>query len=145
MDVEAMVWLGVMIVLIVIELATMGLTTIWFAGGAAAAFVSALLGANVILQAVLFLVVSVLLLIFTRPFAARYINRGNVSTNVEAIPGKTAVVIEEISNLKGTGRVRLDGNEWMARTEDENQVIEKEKLVYVLRVSGAKLIVTGKE
>ena len=145
MDVEAMVWLGVMIVLIVIELATMGLTTIWFAGGAAAAFVSALLGANVILQAVLFLVVSVLLLIFTRPFAARYINRGHVSTNVEAIPGNTAVVIEEISNLKGTGRVRLDGNEWMARTEDENQVIAKEKLVYVLRVSGAKLIVTGKE
>lgn len=145
MDVEAMVWLGVMIVLVVIELATMGLTTIWFAGGAAAAFVSALLGANVILQAAVFLVVSVLLLIFTRPFAARYINRGHVSTNVEAIPGKTAVVIEEISNLKGTGRVRLDGNEWMARTEDENQVIAKEKLVYVLRVSGAKLIVTGKE
>lgn len=145
MDVEATVWLGVMLVLIVIELATLGLTTIWFAGGAAVAFVAALLGANVIVQAVLFFIVSVLLLVFTRPFAARYINRGHVSTNVEAIPGKTAVVIEEISNLNGTGRVRLDGNEWMARTEEEDQVIEKEELVHVLRVSGAKLIVAEKK
>lgn len=145
MDVEATVWLGVMLVLIVIELATLGLTTIWFAGGAAVAFVAALLGASVIVQAVLFFIVSVLLLVFTRPFAARYINRGHVSTNVEAIPGKTAVVIEEISNLNGTGRVRLDGNEWMARTEEEDQVIEKEELVHVLRVSGAKLIVAEKK
>ena len=145
MDVEATVWLGVMLVLIVIELATLGLTTIWFAGGAAVAFVAALLGANVIVQAVLFFIVSVLLLVFTRPFAARYINRGHVSTNVEAIPGKTAVVIEEISNLNGTGRVRLDGNEWMARTEEEDQVIEKEELVHVLRVSGAQLIVAEKK
>lgn len=144
MDVEATVWLGAMLVLIVIELATLGLTTIWFAGGAAVAFVAALLGANVIVQAILFFIVSALLLIFTRPFAARYINRGHVSTNVEAIPGKTAVVIEEISNLNGTGRVRLDGNEWMARTEEEDQVIEKEKLVHVLRISGAKLIVAEK-
>lgn len=145
MNVEALTWLGVMIVLLVIELATMGLTTIWFAGGAAAAFAAAILGAGVVVQVVLFLIVSVILLVFTRPFAARYINRGHINTNVEAIPGKTAVVIEEISNLKGTGRVRLDGNEWMARTENENLTIGKEKLVHVLRVSGAKLIVEEKQ
>ena len=140
-----MIWLVLLVAFILIEIATVGLLTIWFAGGAAVAFVAALLGANVIVQAVLFFIVSVLLLVFTRPFAARYINRGHVSTNVEAIPGKTAVVIEEISNLNGTGRVRLDGNEWMARTEEEDQVIEKEELVHVLRVSGAKLIVAEKK
>ena len=90
---EIILWIALMAAMLALEAATVSLVSIWFAGGAAAAFVSALLGANVILQAVLFLVVSVLLLIFTRPFAARYINRGHVSTNVEAIPGKTAVVI----------------------------------------------------
>lgn len=145
MDMISIAWLGLVIVLAVIELATMGLTTIWFAGGAVAGFLASILGAGPVVQVALFFAVSVLLLVFTRPFAAKYINRGHVNTNVDAIPGKTAVVLEEISNLRGRGRVLLEGNEWMARTENEYEIIEKDALVHVIRVSGAKLIVKAEK
>ena len=68
---DAIVWLGIVIVLIIIEIATLGLTTIWFAGGALAACIAALLQADLMIQVLLFLAVSVLLLLFTRPVAAR--------------------------------------------------------------------------
>ena len=74
METTSICWLAVFVLLIVIELATMGLTTIWFAGGAVAGFIASMLGANVVIQAVVFFVVSIVLLIFTRPFAVRYIN-----------------------------------------------------------------------
>ena len=69
METTSICWLAVFVLLIVIELATMGLTTIWFAGGAVAGFIASMLGANVVIQAVVFFVVSIVLLIFTRPFA----------------------------------------------------------------------------
>lgn len=141
MDSVAIAWLTAAALLAVIEIATMGLTTIWFAGGAVIAFIASLLGANLIVQVILFLVVSVLLLLGTRPFAARYINQHKTNTNVDVLPGKNAIVTEEISNLNSTGSVQVDGMEWTARTEDERNVIPKGKLVHVLRVSGVKLIV----
>lgn len=136
-----MIWMILVILFIGVELATMGLATIWFAGGAVAGLAASILGANIMVQGILFLAVSIILLIFTRPFAERYINRGHIRTNVEAIPGKRAVVQEEISNLHGTGRVLLEGNEWMARTEQDSETIGCGTLVQVLYVSGAKLIV----
>lgn len=142
MDVVAIGWLVAAILLALIEIATMGLTTIWFAGGAVIAFIASLLGANFIIQIALFLAASILLLVCTRPFAARYINKIKVNTNVDALPGRKAIVTEEVSNLKGTGYVQVSGTEWMARTEEDEKVIPKEKLVKILRVSGVKLIVT---
>ena len=73
----AVYWLGGIIVLLIIEALTLGLTTIWFAGGALAAFIACVAGADLAVQIVLFVVVSLGLLFFTRPFAKRYINRGN--------------------------------------------------------------------
>ena len=104
MEMESVGWLILLVVLIVIELATMGLTTIWFAGGAVVGFVASILGANIWVQAVLFFAVSILLLIFTRPFAARYINRDHVKTNVDSLIGRKAVVTQEIDNLMEHGR-----------------------------------------
>lgn len=145
MEMESIWWLALLVVFIVIEIATMGLTTIWFAGGAVAGFIASILGADVVLQGVVFLAVSILLLVFTRPFAARYINRNHVKTNVEGLVGKKAVVTRDINNLMETGEARLEGKEWMARTEEGGPEIPAGTVVRVLRISGVKLIVKEEE
>lgn len=142
---EAICWLAIVIVLLVIEIATLGLTTIWFAGGALVACVAALLHANIWVQIVLFLVVSVLLLFFTRPLAIRYMNKDRMKTNVDSMVGKEAVVTESIDNLKAQGIVQVNGLEWTARSEESQEVIPKGAIVEVGRVNGVKLIVRKKE
>ncbi|MDE7048882.1 MAG: NfeD family protein, partial [Lachnospiraceae bacterium] len=97
------VWLIVFVACIVIEIITMGLTTIWFAGGALIAAVSAGLGAPLWLQIALLVAVSLVLLYFTRPIAVKYFNKDRVKTNVESLVGKQAIVISEIDNLQGIG------------------------------------------
>ena len=144
MEMESVWWLILLVVLIVIELATMGLTTIWFAGGAVVGFIASILGANILIQVVLFLAVSIALLVCTRPFAARYINGNHEKTNVESLIGKQAVVTQEIDNLMETGEARLEGKEWMARAEDGKK-ISKGAVVTVTRVSGVKLMVKEEE
>lgn len=142
---EAICWLAVLIVLLLVEIATLGLTTIWFAGGALVACVAALLHASIWVQIVLFLVVSVLLLLFTRPVAVRYMNKNRTKTNVDSMAGKEAVVTEDIDNLKAQGVVQVNGLEWTARAENNQDVIPKGSVVEVTRVDGVKLIVRKRE
>lgn len=142
---NAIIWLAIMIVLLVIEIGTMGLTTIWFAGGSFIACLSAWIGAPIWLQLLLFLIVSLVLLLFTRPFAVRYLNRSRVKTNVDSLFGKEAVVVQKINNLQTQGQVRLNGMEWTARTTDNQEIIEEGAVVIVQRVDGVKLIVKRKE
>ena len=136
-----MIWLGILAVFLIIEAITAGLTTIWFAGGALAAAVAALLGGNLVTQVILFLVVSLLLLVFTRPLAVRYMNRGLEKTNVNDLPGRTAVVTEEIDNLAQTGRLRINDIEWTARAEKDKVVIPSGAIVEITEVRGVKVIV----
>ena len=143
METTSICWLVVFILLILIELATMGLTTIWFAGGAVAGFVASMLGANVVIQAAAFFVVSILLLFFTRPFAVRYINSNKTKTNVDGLIGQEALVLEEINNIRETGCARLEGKEWTARSMNDT-VIPKDTVVTVERIEGVKLIVKAK-
>lgn len=142
---EPVYWLILFLLLLVIEVLTMGLTTIWFAGGAVVAMVINMLGGNIWIQMIAFLAVSFLLLIFTRPFAARYVNRGRVNTNVDELIGAEAVVTETIDNLKSTGTVRINGLEWTARSKDVSVLIENGTTVEILSVEGVKLIVKEKE
>ena len=143
METTFICWLAVFVLLIVIELATMGLTTIWFAGGAVAGFIASMLGANVVIQAVVFFVVSIVLLIFTRPFAVRYINSNKTKTNIDGLIGQEALVLEEINNIRETGCARLEGKEWTARSVDDT-VIPADTVVIVERIEGVKLIVKTK-
>ena len=143
METTSICWLAVFVLLIVIELATMGLTTIWFAGGAVAGFIASMLGANVVIQAVVFFVVSIVLLIFTRPFAVRYINSNKTKTNIDGLIGQEALVLEEINNIRETGCARLEGTEWTARSVDDS-VIPADTVVIVERIEGVKLIVKTK-
>lgn len=138
-------WLVVLIIAIVVEVLTMGLTTIWFAGGALVAILATLLGAPLWLQIILFALVSVLLLFFTRPVAVKYFNRDRVKTNVESMVGRQAVVTGEIDNLQGIGQVTLSGQEWSARSANEKVRIPVGSVVNVVSVSGVKLIVKPDE
>ena len=133
-------WLIAMIALFVIEALVPGLVSIWFAIGALAALISALVNAPLWLQIAWFFIVSVALLILTRPLAKKYVNGRVQPTNADVVIGKSAVVTEEINNVLGTGAVSVGGKEWTARAEGEEPIAEG-KVVSVLRIEGVKLIV----
>ncbi len=139
-----MVWLIILVLLVVIELLTMGLTTVWFAGGALVATLASMLGLPLVIQIILFLVVSGLLLFFTRPIAVKYFNKDRVRTNAESLVGRQAIVISEIDNLQGIGQVNVGGMEWSARTRDENITLPVGAVVVILAIDGVKLIVEEK-
>ncbi len=139
---EIMLWLVILIIAIVVELISLGLTTIWFAGGALVAAVAAAAGGPVWLQIILFIAVSVILLAFTRPIAVKYFNRERVRTNVESLVGRQAVVISEIDNLQGTGQVTVGGQEWSARSCEEGKILVPGTIVSVMAINGVKLIVS---
>ncbi|MCJ7846555.1 NfeD family protein [Blautia sp. NSJ-175] len=136
----AVMWLILLGVLLVVEIITLGLTTIWFAGGALAAFLAALAGGPLWLQIILFFAISILLLIFTRPIAIKYMNKNVSKTNVDSLPGEKAVVIKTIDNLRGTGQAVVNGLEWSAKSKDET-IIDEGKVVRIVAVEGVKLIV----
>ncbi len=140
----AIIWLAALVVLLIAEALTLGLTTIWFAGGALIALVAALLGANVWVQLGIFLTVSLVLLIFTRPLALRYMNKSTLKTNVDSLAGEQGIVSETIDNLEATGKVKLNDVFWMARSED-GSIINEGTVVEIVRVDGVKLIVKVKE
>ena len=124
-------WLVVLIVSIGVEVATLGLTSIWFAGGAVVAVIVAAFHGPVWLQILLFFAVSLLLLFFTRPVAVRYFNKDRVRTNVESMIGRQAIVTSEIDNLQGIGQVTVGGQEWSARTEADGMNLQPGTVVIV--------------
>ena len=137
-----LVWLGILIVFVGVELATAQLTTIWFAGGAFASFILSFFdGVSIWVQLVVFVLVSLLLLVFTRPALIRLIDKNKVKTNVETVPGKTALVVEQIENLQSKGAVEIAGITWTARAQDDDEIIAVGEKVIVLRVEGVKVIV----
>ncbi len=141
---EPIIWLGILAVLLIIEGLTTALTTIWFAGGALAAAVAAGFGAGIVPQLLLFFAVSLVLLFFTRPMALKLMNKDTEKTNVNSLPGKTAVVIQKIDNLAQTGQVRINDIEWLARTPDDNVTIPEGTVVVIKEVHGVRLIVEKK-
>ncbi|MBE5874942.1 MAG: NfeD family protein [Lachnospiraceae bacterium] len=138
---DIMIWLIILIICIVVEAATMGLTMVWFAGGSLVAAIAAALNAPLVVQIILFLIVSFLMVFFTRPIAVKYFNKKRVKTNVESMIGRQAIVISEIDNLQGIGQVTVGGQEWSARSEDDDVKIKVGAVVDIMAVSGVKLIV----
>ena len=134
-------WLAAIALFVVVEINTMALTTIWFAGGAVAAFLAAMFGASVKIQLGLFLIVSAILLFFTRPFATKVFNKGTVKTNAAGLVGKKARVTAEINNELSQGAAVVDGQEWTARAEKEDEIIPEDTMVLIKEIRGVKLIV----
>ncbi|MCI8709225.1 MAG: NfeD family protein [Dorea sp.] len=142
---QTVYWLVLFVALLIVEIITMGLTTIWFAGGALAAFLAGFIGFGLAVQVIVFLVVSVLLLVLTRPIAVRYFNQERQKTNAERLIGEKALVLEDIDTLKAVGRVSVGGQEWSAKTDEPDGKIGRDTIVEVEGIQGVKLIVSKKE
>ncbi len=134
------IWLVLLIVFAIAEGVTVALVSVWFMGGALAALIAALCGAELWLQVVLFFAVSILLLLCLRPLSKRLLKQKKVATNADSNIGREAVVTERIDNLQGSGAVRISGVEWSARSADGSE-IEKGAVVRVLRIEGVKVCV----
>lgn len=134
-------WLITMILFIGFELATMGLTTTWFALGALVALAVAAVGGPIWLQVIVFFAVSLLALFCFRNIAKEHFNRNRVKTNADSLIGKKGIVTEDISNLYATGQVTVSGQEWTARCVDDAVTLEKGEMVVIRSISGVKLMV----
>lgn len=137
------IWLALVIIFIIAEIITVGLTSIWFAGGALISLAAALAGLSPVVQIVLFFIVSFALLFFTRPFALKYVAPHNVRTNYEDIIGREVLVTGRIDNREGTGTAVFNGQEWSARSMDDQIVIEAGSTACVAEIKGVKLYVNG--
>ena len=134
-------WLITMILFIGFELATMGLTTMWFALGALVALAVAAVGGPVGLQVSVFFAVSLLALFCFRNLAKEHFNRNRVKTNADSLIGRKGIVTEDISNIYATGQVTIAGQEWTARSVDDSVTLEKGEMVVIRSISGVKLMV----
>ena len=112
----AVYWLIASAVFLLVEIMTLGLTSIWFAGGAVVAAIVALFGVPFWVQMLIFIVVTCLLFALTRPVAKRYLNSKVQKTNTDALIGQTALVKETINNMESKGLVQLNGQDWTARS-----------------------------
>ena len=138
-------WLIVLVFMLVTEAATINLVTIWFAGGALAAALAAYLKAGLAAQILIFLGVSFVLLVITRPFVRKFMKNNKTKTNVDSLIGKSAVVTEQIDNLSQTGKVRINDIDWLARTADDDVHIAVGAVVEIEEVRGVRLIVKEKK
>lgn len=134
------IWLVAFIVFIVIEAATVGLVSIWFAVGALAAFISAVLKAKIIVQLACFIIFTALTLVITRPLSKKLLSARHVATNADRVLDMVGIVTERIDNLRETGAVHVGGKLWRARSES-GEIIEKGEQVRSIRIEGVKLIV----
>ena len=135
------VWFVLLIVFIVAEAATVSMVSAWFAIGALAAMICSFLGAQFWLQVVAFVVVSGASLAMLRPIAKKHFNAKRSQTNVDALVGRTCLVVAPIDNVNACGQVKLGDVEWSARSSADER-IEVGTQVRIDRVEGVKVFVT---
>jgi membrane protein implicated in regulation of membrane protease activity len=137
---EAYFWFAAAAILVIVEIATLGLTTIWFAAGALIAGFLSLAKVHLVIQIIAFVAVAALLLFVTRPLAARYLNSQTKKTNADSLVGEICLVTSPINNLKAEGQAVVRGQEWTARSIDGSLIPEGTK-VRIVSISGVKLMV----
>ena len=137
---EIWFWIVVAIGTAVVEAMTVQLVSVWFVAGALAAIVVQVLGGPLWAQVLAFALVTLALRVLLRPIVKRYVSKGTVKTNVDALVGRNALVIERIDNLQATGRIKLDGADWTARSVD-GSVIEVNSEVVIRSIQGVKALV----
>ncbi len=144
MDIFAIIWLVGAIVFFVVEALSVQLISIWLAGGSLVAMVLALCEVDFWIQALVFALVSLILIILTRPLVKKVMDKKIEATNADRCIGMEATVTNEINNIQGCGMVNLAGQAWTARSSDDS-VIGEGELVTVDRIEGVKLIVSRKQ
>lgn len=140
----ALIWLGIAVILGMIEASTVALVSIWFAIGAVAAMIPAYFSAPFWLQILVFLVVSALCFVFTRTFFRDIMKVNKQATNADGLIGEEGVVTVAINNLEGEGKVYISGLTWSAKSSDGKD-IPVTKIVTVKEIRGVTLIVEEKE
>lgn len=138
---EVIFWIVLVVLFAVIEMVTVSLASIWFAGGALAALLGAALGLNFVWQIILFVAVSVVLLCFTRPWAMKYLKPRLVKTNYEVAVEQNVCLTEDVDNIKGTGTAVFKGQEWTARAYEEGKTFEAGTIVKVKEIRGVTMYV----
>ena len=134
------IWIIAIVVLLIVEGLTAGLVTIWFAIGAVAALICQMLGAPLWLQMAVFLAVSFVTLVLTRPLAQKHLNNRTQPTNADRLIGRECIVTEVIDNVAGTGAVTVGGRGWTARSVSDDPISAESRAI-VRRIEGVKLIV----
>lgn len=137
------IWAAAIIVFGIAEAVTAQLVSIWFVLGAVVGLVAALCGGNLYIQLIVFIVVSIIALVITRPLIKKYIKPKKEHTNADRVLTQDGIVVEEINNINGTGQVKIDGKIWTARSSDGN-IIPVDSIVWTEKISGVKLIVKVK-
>ncbi len=138
---DLMVWLALMLLFLFVESSTVTMVSLWFAAGALAALIVALIGGELWLQAVVFFTVSIVLLASLRPFARKYFTPRITKTNVDSVIGSQGIVTRSIDNIAARGQVKLGAMEWTARSTSGDSIGEG-TLVRVDRIEGVKVFVT---
>ena len=141
---ESLIWILIAVIFAVIEAFTISLTTIWFTVGGVAACVVALLGGPLLLQIIVFLVVSIVLLYFTRPLAVKKLRIGHEKNNIDQMIGKTCLVTDTIEPYH-TGQVKLNGMVWTAVAKNEQETLSQGEIVKIVKLEGVKLVVERTE
>lgn len=134
-------WVAIIIIGVALEAFTLDLTAIWFAVGAVVALVAASIGLNFYAQLIIFVLFSAALLVLTRPFCRRFLKVKKEATNADRIIGSTAIVTEAIDNIRETGAIKILGNVWSARSNDDTEIPKGVK-VKILEIRGVKTVVT---
>jgi len=133
------IWVALVIIFAVIEVFTLGLTTVWFALAALVMVFLSFLPIPIVFQITIFLAISAVLLFFTRPVAIKKFKIGREKTNVDSLAGKHALVTRKIGEFD-KGEVKLNGLFWSARSEDGSTIVEGTKCE-VMRIEGVQVIV----
>lgn len=140
---ELFIWGALFVILILVESATAQLVSVWFAAGSLAAMIASVFIDSLWIQLLIFIVVSLVLLLATRPFVQKLRLR-HEATNADSAVGQEGITIVEINNIMEEGRIKLQGLSWNARSEDD-QVIPVGTKVRVVRIEGVTAYVTSLE
>lgn len=136
----ALVWLILAVILAVVEGVTFALISIWFSVGALAAMIIALNGLPLWMQILVFVAVSGIMLLLTKPLARKAMNKKAEKTNADRVIGQTGKVTQRIDNLRTSGQANVLGQTWTAHSADDS-VIDEGELIRVLEIRGVKIIV----
>lgn len=137
------VWLVAAIVFFIGEVLTEGFCLFWFSVASLVALFLSLITDNIIIQAGVFFAVSIILLLSTKKLTAKFINnRPNVESNVDALIGKKAKIIEILDPIEGAGKVKINGEVWKAIPENNEDSFEMGEEVIIKSIDGVKLIIS---
>lgn len=143
METMYIVWACAIVIFAIAEGLTAQLVSIWFVIGAIAGLIASFCQASIPIQIIVFIAVSIIALLLTRPLVKKKLTPKIQSTNADRCIGQEAIVIEEINNIAPTGQVKADGKVWTARSSNGN-IISKDEIVIVEKIDGVKLIVSEK-